>query len=93
MLTFTAFDDDHRSGESVHIDPLSVAAVHETSRRRAYGFKQPVAIVSLVTGERFTVYDYSRDVGQKIAEAKAAARSGVTTGPVAGAWGDEITGT
>lgn len=74
MLTFSVFNDSQsRASESVHVDPLRVAAVHETNRRPMDAFAQPVAIISLTTGERFTVYDYSRSVGRQIAEAKAAA--------------------
>ena len=54
----------------MQIDPRCVAAVHETTRRPMDAFHQPVAVISLETGEKFTVYDYGRRVAQQIADAK-----------------------
>jgi hypothetical protein len=92
VLTFSVFNPNSRRSASVHVDPATVAVVRETEQRPGDAFWQPVAVLTLFDGSDLTVYDYGRDVGRRIAEAKAAAVAAVTMGPVTGAWGDEIDG-
>jgi hypothetical protein len=56
-------------GAEVHIDPVAVAAVVESDRRGA-GVPVPVALVTLSTGQEFTVEDPGRDVARRIWEAR-----------------------
>jgi hypothetical protein len=77
MLTFTLYtaDDYGRSRRVVHIDPCAVIAVEEAERRPAIGGYHQVAVITLVTGDKYTVEDGSRRVAREIAEAKEAAEA------------------
>ncbi|MHB1421870.1 MAG: hypothetical protein ACYC3I_01480 [Gemmataceae bacterium] len=75
MLTFTVYtaDDYDRTRRVVHIDPAAVISVEEDERRPAFGGYHPVAIITMATGDRFTVEDGSRSAARSIAKAKDAA--------------------
>jgi hypothetical protein len=61
-------ESPHAAAE-VHIDPAGVATVVESQRCRA-GILVPVALVTLSTGQEFTVEDPDRDVAKRIREAR-----------------------
>jgi len=67
MLEFTLYRDA-RGGKSerIFIEPAAVAMVQETERRPPDAFWQPVAIITTVYGESFTVCDHGRDAGARI---------------------------
>ena len=67
-MTFTFFSEDPHAAAEVHIDPAAVATVVESQRRRA-GILVPVALVTLSTGQEFTVEDPARDVAKRTREA------------------------
>jgi hypothetical protein len=69
MWRFTFFTDTPHAAAEVHIDPAAVATVVESQRRRA-GILVPVALVTLSTGQEFTVEDPGRDVARRIREAR-----------------------
>jgi hypothetical protein len=69
MLTFTFFSENPHPPAEVHIDPAAVSTVAESQRRRA-GMLVPVALVTLSTGQEFTVEDPGRDVAKRIREAR-----------------------
>jgi hypothetical protein len=69
MLTFTFFSDNPHATAEVHIDPTAVPTVVPSERRRA-GILVPVALVTLSTGQEFTVEDPGRDVAKRIREAR-----------------------
>jgi hypothetical protein len=73
MLTFTLYTEDRGDRRSAHIDPAAVASVEEAERRPAFGGWHQVAVITLVTGDKFTVEDGARGAARLIAEAKAAA--------------------
>jgi hypothetical protein len=68
MLTFTFFSDAPHATAEVHIEPAAVATVVPSERRRA-GILVPVALVTLSTGQEFTVEDPGRYVARRIREA------------------------
>ncbi|MHB1425101.1 MAG: hypothetical protein ACYC3I_18170 [Gemmataceae bacterium] len=72
MLTFTVYtaDDYERTRRVVHIDPAAVVSVEEAERRPAFGGYFQVAVITLATGDKFTVQDGSRTAARAIAEAK-----------------------
>jgi hypothetical protein len=55
----------------VHIDPCAVI-VEEAERRPAFGCYQQVAVITMVTGDKYTVEDGTRRVVREIAEAREA---------------------
>ena len=70
MLTFNLFQDfPQDNAGKVTIYPPHVESVRETERRPSYGFWQKCAVITTVTGEKFTVYDESRNVAAQIYEA------------------------
>jgi hypothetical protein len=72
MLTFTLYtaDDYDRRTRHVHIDPLAVASVEEAERRPAFGGWWQVAVITLVTGGKYTVEDGARQAALLIRVAK-----------------------
>jgi hypothetical protein len=62
--------DDVHAGELV-VDPLFVASVVETVRRRAYGGNNNVAVIRLSDGKEFTVCDDARRVALEIWQGKS----------------------
>ncbi len=75
MLTFTLYtaDDYERTRRHVHIDPSAVVSVEEAERRPAFGGWYQVAVITLVTGDKYIVEDGARLVAKRIAEAQQAA--------------------
>ena len=73
MLSFSLFRDEHGTdrGGRVHIDPMFVAAVRETERKR--GFYQNVAVIRMNDGSEYVVDDFNRDVAARINAAKVLA--------------------
>jgi hypothetical protein len=67
--TLPTFTPSHGDSEPAHIDPAAVATLVESRRRRA-GAPVPVALVTLSTGQEFTVEDPGRDVARRIWEAR-----------------------
>jgi hypothetical protein len=76
MLTFTLYTEDRDGPRAVHIDPAAVASVEEAERRPAFGGWHQVAVIVLVTGDKFTLEDGARRAARQIAAAKAAAADG-----------------
>jgi hypothetical protein len=73
MLTFNLFTADEytRSHRVVHIDPATVASVEESERHPAFGDWYQVAIITLMTGDKYVVEDGSRSAVREIAETQA----------------------
>lgn len=71
MLRFSKYlDDPNQNSDTLHVNPSAVASVTETWKRPAYSGQQQVAIIEMVTGEKYTVYDYNRQVASSISAAK-----------------------
>lgn len=83
MLTFHLYtaDDYERSRRVVHIDPAAVVSVEETERRPAFGGYWQVAVITLATGDKYTVEDGSRRTAEAIALAKQVALELAAMGP------------
>jgi hypothetical protein len=81
MLTFTLYtaDEYDRTTRHVHIDPGAVVAVEETERRPALGGAHAVAVITLVTGDKYIVEDWQRRAARQIALAQQAAAAGAET--------------
>ena len=70
MLTFNIFQEfPQDTPRKVTIYPPHVVSVAETERRPSYGFYQKVAVITTMTGDKFTVYDDARNVAAQIYEA------------------------
>lgn len=72
MLSFDLFCNDYNYQErKVSLNPKFIASVLETERRPAEGFYQPVAVITIDSGERYTVYDHDRTASKRIKEAQS----------------------
>jgi hypothetical protein len=83
MLTFTLYtadDYDRGSSRNVHIDPATVVSVEESERRPAFGGYWQVAVITLLTGDKFIVQDGVRKAAKRIDEAKQAATPAAAEG-------------
>ena len=76
MLSFTIFGND--ANQNVYVDPLQVESVVETRARTVGGGWVNTAIITMRSGDKHTVYDYS--VGKQISEAQA--KLGIVERPV-----------
>ncbi len=70
-LRYRLWDSDGVDSEFVTVDPFCVSAVVETSRRRAYGGNNDVAIIRMVDGKEYTVEDDGRKVQLEIWSGKS----------------------
>jgi hypothetical protein len=69
MLTLALYRDNVWAAAEVRVDPATVAGVAESFRVRAATLV-PVALVTLTTGQQFSVEDPARDVAERIQEAQ-----------------------
>ena len=70
QLTFNLFCGSHRyESRQVTIYPPHVESVVETERQPDSGFYQKVAVITTISGEKFTVEDEGRNVAVQIYEA------------------------
>lgn len=65
-LRFKLWDSDGVGAGSVVVDPFCVATVVETTRRRAYGGNNDVAVIRLTDGKEYAVCDDGRKVAVEI---------------------------
>ena len=71
MLLFDLFCNDFNYQErKVSLNPQFIESVIETERRPAEGFFQPVAVITMDSGARHTVYDYDRTASKRVKEAQ-----------------------
>lgn len=72
MLTFSAVTDDARNvARQMVLDPNLVESVVESSLRPAgWGGYVDVAIITMASGEKHTVFDHSRDAVYRIRSAR-----------------------
>ena len=71
LITFDRFPDDWNGGrtERVHLDPRLVTVV-QMAERRTPGGACPVAIIVMVDGDEYVVYDPFRIVAPQIRAAQ-----------------------
>lgn len=70
LLRFRIFNSGHQiEDEYVNINPEHVVSVYEKEIRPSRGFNQKAAIIELITGKSYTIYDECRNVCEKIKKA------------------------
>jgi hypothetical protein len=65
-LKYTLWNIDGIDSDKVTIDPFAVSSVVETTRRRAYGGNNNVAIIRMRDGKEYVVEDDRRQVQLEI---------------------------
>lgn len=70
-LRFRLWNSDDVDAGGIVVDPFCVAGVIETTRRRAYGGNNDVAIIRMTDGKEYTVVDPDRKVAADIWLAKS----------------------
>lgn len=71
VLRYRLWNSDDVDAGSVVVDPFCVASVVETTRRRAYGGNNDVAIIRMTDGKEFVVEDGARKVSADIWHGKS----------------------